>query len=125
MTKLQVDTLASAARSDTSGIDHHFGGFVELDPESDRAQLCVFAMGPHTMELETANGTQEFDGFVVLLNGLGDSTRGIFECFDLAWNSDTQALSGGSRTWSASGLEMTVSWTNFTATWAPTDETAS
>ena len=130
LSKASVDAFAEAAsvsnqseRNTNPDSFGDFGGLITLNPETDKARLCLWILGSFDMTISGTPGIIQF-WIVMPPDGLTDSSRGLLGCIDTTLKDD-YSIPGGNRTWTNpdAGDIYKLEWTDFQPVSPPEDNT--
>jgi hypothetical protein len=130
LSKASVDGFAEATSAlhvaDQKNSPHafgDFGGLITLDPDKDKARLCLWVLGSFDVTYSGAPGSTQF-WIVMPPDGLTDSSRGLLGCIDTTLRND-YSIPGGNRTWNDPnvGEIFRLEWSDFQPVSPPEDDT--
>ncbi|MGD2068933.1 MAG: hypothetical protein PVI57_09705, partial [Gemmatimonadota bacterium] len=119
LTRSEID----AGGGSPGGSRSTFGGFVDLDPDANQAQVCFSMFGQVNVRTVTSEGTFNSRAEIILLplelfSGIVDGMR----CQFLPLGSDYR-IPSGSTSFSEGDFRIDLEWTTFQPTSPPDDRT--
>ena len=129
MSKADVDTFAGQSPGPNATVRDaglapagDFGGLITLDPEADKARLCLAILGSY---VQSVTGVPDpMVTYIVLLSEfLVDSSRGLLGCIDTSLRSDYSIPAGNRRWTNPTGGTFRLNWTDFQPVSPPVNDT--